>query len=434
MLEPVTFFIEGNSDMIHFSFRRVTQAAVIVSACFLGAVSTLKAQPVSGAAPLPPVEAGGEVAAGVPAFTVAKGYKVAIAIDAPGESRFMEYDSFGTLYISSPNAGVITSYKRQADGTYQKIGTVVEHKKRVHGMEFVPDTTAGASGGWLWYTTSGGVFKGKVRADGSGLDETVAILPENGKQPSGGGHWWRTILVDDTGFYTSIGDPGNLTDQTGTDREKIWHYSADGKTRELFCAGIRNTEKLRFRPGTTEVWGCDHGSDNFGALLGDTPGNQPITDRIPGEEINHYEKGKFYGHPFIVDANLIRPEFASRLDIKKLQETSIPPEYMLPAHFADCGWTWLNRDFGGAKKGDMCITSHGSWNSSVKVGYCVSLLHFDPAGKPTKAERIISCLDGGRVLGRPVDAIEEPGSGDLLFSVDAPAGKVYRLSATAAHP
>ena len=378
--------------------------------------------PVSGAAPLPAIVAGGECGPDVPAFAVAKGFKVTVAIGAPQDSRFMETDQFGNLYISSPTSGKLTTYKIQPDGSYKLVAVVVSKKPTLHGLCFFD--------GWMWFTTSGGIFKGKTREDATALDDLTTVIADDGTLPKGGGHWYRSILVDHDGFYTSIGDAQNLSDLTKTDREKIWRYSLDGKTKTQFVGGIRNTEKLRFRPGTDEVWGCDHGSDNFGYLLGDKKGDQPITDHIPGEEINHYEAGKFYGHPFVVDANLIRPEFANLPDIKKIQAGSTPPAYMLPAHFADNGWNWLIKDTGFGKKGDMIISSHGSWDSTVKVGYCVSILNFDQDGKPTTAHRIVSCIsaDAQDVMGRPVDVIEEPGTNNLLFSVDAPKARVYRIS------
>jgi glucose/arabinose dehydrogenase len=397
--------------------------------------------PHSSALPVPPITTEGERGPGVPDFKVAAGYRVTLALDDRSQTRFLQTDNFGTLYISSPNHGTITSYKLQDDKTYKKIATVVTvpPKASIHGMEFVD--------GWLWFCTSGSVSKGKVRPDGSGLDDVTVILPE-GSLPSGGGHWWRPVLVDKDGFYTSVGDARNFSDVSdpkiieeegphSEDREKIWKYSLDGKTRTLFVTGIRNTEKLLFRPGTTEVWGLDHGSDDFGKLLGDDIGHhQPITDDMPGEEVNHYEQGKFYGHPFIADNNVIRPEYNiggpnARPDIQQLLAKATPPAYLFPAHWADCGWTWLNKDSALGKRGDMFLAAHGSWDRvAAKVGYCVAKLPFTADGKPTQGQQIVSCLatDGKTFLGRPVDVIEEPGTDNLLFSVDAPRGRVYRLS------
>jgi glucose/arabinose dehydrogenase len=399
--------------------------------------------PDSSAPPLPAIGTDGPRGPGVPDFKIAPGFKVDVVIQDPGESRFLQFDNFGNLYVSAPRQGTITTYKLQPDGTYAKNAVVVDGEPTIHCMEYVD--------GWLWFTTTDAVFKGKVRADGSGLDNVTTLI-EPGSVPGGGGHWWRPILVDTDGFYTGIGDARNFSDlddpkvreEEGAhseEREKIWKYSLDGKTKTLFVWGTRNTEKLLFRPGTHEIWGLDHGSDWWGLLLGDNQtGHQPITDNVPGEKINHYEQGKFYGHPYLGDNNLVRPEFApggplAKANIQQLLAIATPPAFMLPAHFADCGWTWLNKDSPLGHRGDMYIASHGSWNSSLKVGYCVSRLEFSPDGKPLRAEEIVNCLNADRVryTGRPVDVIEEPGTNNLIFSVDADGNRpsrshVYRIS------
>jgi glucose/arabinose dehydrogenase len=431
-------------ELMSMSQRWKYFAVFTVATAALGAGRLLAATPVSSAPPIAAITTEGQRGDGVPAFKIKPGFKVTVAIAIPPEARFMQFDSFGTLYLSAPRHGTITTYKLRPDGTYQKIADVVKGKSTVHGMEFVD--------GWLWFTTSTAVYKGKVRPGGSGLDEVTTLIPD-GSVPSGGGHWWRPILVDQDGFYTGIGDARNFSDlddpknvaQEGPhseEREKIWKYSLDGKTKTLFVSGIRNTEKLMYRPGTHEVWGLDHGSDWWGLLLGDDQkGHQPITDDIPGEEVNHYELGKFYGHPFIADNNLVRPEYdtggpLAKANIKELLATAVPPAYMFPAHWANNGWTWLNKDSALGHRGDMYVGCHGSWNSSLKVGYCVSRLEFSPEGKPMHAEQIVNCLNADRVhfTGRPVDVVEEPGTDNLLFSVDEDGQRpsrshVYRITA-----
>jgi glucose/arabinose dehydrogenase len=418
-------------------------AALAALAVLAGAVATAVPIPKSSAPPIQSLTTDGERGPGVPDFKIAPGFKVTLAVDRPSEARFMQFDSFGNLYISGPRRGTITSYKLQPDGTYQRIAVVVKGLSTVQGMEFAD--------GWLWYCITDGVFKARVRPDGSALDGTVAVLAK-GTIPGGGGHWYRPILVDTDGFYTGIGDARNFSDLDdpqviqdegphAAEREKIWKYSLDGKSKQLLAWGTRNTEKLQFRPGTREVWGLDHGSDWFGLLLGDDQvGHQPITDNLPGEEVNHYADGKFYGHPYIADNNIIRPEFdtggpLAKPNIQHLLSIATAPEYLYPAHWANCGWTFLNKESPLGHRGDMIVTSHGSWNSSLKVGYCVSRLEFSPEGKPTHAQEIVNCLNADRIhfMGRPVDAVEEPGTSNVLFSVDDDGGRpsrahVYRIS------
>lgn len=356
--------------------------------------------------------AAGTLGAGVPNFTVRDGYTVTVAAKDLGETRFIEPGAPGILYVSQPNAKTISTLKKQQDGTYKKIGDFTSDKGSVHGMHY--------KDGWLWFTQSGAVWKGRDK-DGDGkADEEVEILsglPE-------GGHWWRSILVTDDGFFTSIGDSGNINDLTDTDREKIWFYSLDGKTRKLWSSGIRNTEKLRLRPGTTELYGCDHGSDWYGKPLGETKDSQPVTDRKPDDEFNHYVEGGFYGHPFIVSDGSPRLEYKDRPDILELAAKTILPAWPVGPHWATNGWTFTTTDKVVAK-GDALIACHGSWNSSVKQGYCIERVMFDPqTGKPMGAMQMVSTLEGQKDLARPVDCTEEP-DGSILFSVDG--GTIYRL-------
>ncbi len=380
-------------------------AACLVMGC--GSVFSLAAEPPDG-------------------LIVREGYEVTVAIaELPG-ARFMEFDDKGTLYVSRPDSGDIVSFRAAAaGGGYEKLNTFVNKKPSVHGLCF--------KDGWLWFTTSGSVNKARD-TDGDGkADEVIQVLTDLPK----GGHWWRSIFVVDDGFFTSIGDSGNITDEVKSDRQKIWKYTLDGKERELFISGIRNTEKLRYRPGTTELWGLDHGSDWFGGKFGDKEGDQPITDLNPPDEFNKYVKDGFYGHPFIVGNRMVRPEYADRKDIHELAAKTTPPEWCLGAHWATNGFAFLDPEinartgaFSADHGGDAFVAAHGSWNSKRKVGYCVARIMFDKdpklGGKPCGLVKVVSGLgEDGKQNMRPADCVQAP-DGSVLFSSDSP-GKVYRL-------
>ncbi len=364
-------------------------------------------------------------------FIVREGFQVAVAIPSLTGARFMEFDDKGTLYISRPQ-GDITTFKAKEDGTYEKLGVFTTGKPSTHGLCF--------HDGWMWFTTSGAVFKARDTNGDGVADETIELTHD---LPKGGGHWWRSLLVTDDAFYTSIGCSGNITDDSSTDRLKIWKFALDGKTKSLFSAGLRNTEKLRIRPGTTEIWGLDHGSDDFGQSIGDKPGSdQPITDINPPDEFNKYIEGGFYGHPFITGNRVPRYEYQDRPDIHELAAKTRPPEWCVGAHWATNGFCFIDpalnqkthalpADF----EGDAIIGCHGSWNSSTPVGYCVARIRFDHdpklGGRPVGLEKIVSTLDeSGKVQARPVDCVQAP-DGSVLFSADQP-GRVYRLTWTAA--
>lgn len=365
---------------------------------------------------------------GVPKFTVRDGYKVTLAADGLSECRFLEFDDKGTLYVSQNRAGnIVALMDKDKDGVFETSAEFIKGKQTAHGMHF--------KDGWLWFSQSGAIHKAKD-SNGDGVaDEVVTVIADDGTLPKGGGHWWRSIFVADDGFYTSIGDAQNASDQLNTDRQKIWKFSLDGKEKKLIAGGVRNTEKLRYRPGTTELWGCDHNSDNFGASLGEVSDvrrglKQPITDAFPPEELNHYVEGGYYGHPFLVGNRVPRIEFHNRPDLLELAAKTTVPALQFGPHWAGNGWTFITKEALGADlKGDMLVAFHGSWNSSNKVGYRVERVTFDKVtGKPYGHYMLVGTLseDGKTALARPVDVVEAA-DGSVLFSCDQ-TKKVFRIT------
>ncbi len=261
-------------------------------------------------------------------------------------ARFMAFGPDGTLFISLPDAGQIKACRDEnGDGFYEKMAIFVKDHRTVQGL-FWHD-------GWLWFSESGAIFKARDTNGDGVADEQQAVIPE-GQLPKGG-HWWRSILIHNGRLYTSIGDSGNITDETGTDRQKIWTYSLDGKDKKLFISGIRNTEKLVVRPGTDEIWGMDHGSDWFGREIEgeNNPHGQPITDLNPPDEMNLYIEGGFYGHPFVVGNKVPRYEYMKRPDIVELAAGTIPPAWSTGAHWAPNAMTfYTGKQFPEEYRGD----------------------------------------------------------------------------------
>jgi len=405
-------------------FRLAALLAVLGSSYALIACAShpgMESRPLERQAGQPPASTSkGTRGEGVPAFWIRPGYRVELVADVPN-ARFLETDDKGNLYVTRPDAGDIWTL-RLKNGKWQKVGTFTSGRATVHGMHFVD--------GWLWFTTSGGVFKGRDTNGDGVADEIQDICPE-GSLPHGG-HWWRSIFVVKDGFFTSIGDASNISDLRSSDREKIWFYSLDGKTKRLWSSGIRNTEKLRYRPGTTELYGWDQGSDNYGKGFGEQTGRmQPITDQIPPEEFNLYVEGGFYGHPFIMGNGVPRQEWLNKpgVDIIQLANDNRMPARASGPHWAADGWCWLTRPGLGADlKGDCLVAFHGSWNRVHKAGYRIERVLIDKVtGQPIGEQMLVGCLtDDERVLARPVDCTELP-DGSILWSDDQ-FGKIYRLS------
>lgn len=370
-------------------------------------------------------------------FVVRQGYEASVAVlDLPG-ARMLEFGDGGVLYVSRPQYGDIVALRdKDGDGNYETRATFIADQPSAHAMCF--------SGGWLWFATTGSIVKARDTNGDGKADDVVQVIP-TGKLPRGGPHWWRSLLVADGAIYTSIGDSGNASNQTETQRQKIWRFDLDGSNQKLFASGIRNTEKLRLRPGTKEIWGIDHGSDWFGKEWGDVQGNQPFTDVLPGDELNRYVEGGFYGHPFLVGKRIPRPEYISKSDLQELASKTIVPELEFPAHWAANSFCFIDPALAGKgdgglppeQAGDLYAACRGSWNSTAYVGYCVARVVFDHdaqlGGRPMGMEVIVRTVtdkpDPGAVqptiLARPVDCAQAP-DGSVLFSADQP-GRVYRI-------
>ncbi|HEX8341375.1 MAG TPA: PQQ-dependent sugar dehydrogenase [Tepidisphaeraceae bacterium] len=370
----------------------------------------------------------GEVGPNVPAVWVRAGFKVTLAAEDIGRPvRFMQFGDDGTLYVSQPGPGKIVSLKdKDGDGAYETKADFLTGYKQVHSMAF--------DDGWLYATSSDDGSCRRMRdTDGDGKADQVETFLKPGSVPAGGGHPFRGIVISDSHVYVSVSDPSNMSEDLPSANKSVYRFNKEGGEKMQYATGLRNTEKLRLRPGTQEVWGLDHGSDNFGATWEGKGRNrpQPITDLLPGEELNRIEEGKFYGHPFVSNNRIIRPEFSKRDDILELATKTTPPAWILPAHWAGNGFTFLAKDYFPGMKGDIFAAYHGSWNSSARVGYRVERILFDPAtGQPCGNMPIVIGLgdDGRQVLMRPVDCAEAP-DGTVLFSCDT-TQKVYRISKT----
>jgi glucose/arabinose dehydrogenase len=376
---------------------------------------------------------GGERGPGVPEFWVRAGLRVTLAAEGFGEARFMEFDPNGTLYVSQPNSGSLIALRPAGDegGKFGGKVVLVSGMKKLHGLCMADD-------GYLYFTTTGAIYRFKPAKEPAplGKQDIQTVIPE-GQIPQGGGHWWRSIVVKGGKLWTSIGDSGNLSDETNTERQKIWQFTINPETgaaadKTLWSTGIRNTEKLRFRPGTDSLYGCDHGSDTFGNRYGENNGGRnggPITDNWPPCEFNHYIKGFNYGHPFVTGLGLPRPEFANRPDILELVDINTAPEWCFGGHWAPNGWNFTTGTKTLDKAGDAVVALHGSWNARQKQGYRIERICFDEAtGKPYGAMMLVGTLKPGtqNILARPVDVVEEPG-GAILWSDDS-GGKIYRIS------
>ncbi|MBM3840224.1 MAG: hypothetical protein FJ398_20110 [Verrucomicrobia bacterium] len=366
-------------------------------------------------------------AADVPAgIWVRPGFTLTVAENTIKTPRFMATNPEGVLFVSVPSAGKIMACRdKNNDGVYESVAPYVEGhnpKNILQGLAW--------HNGWLWFAEVSAIYKSRDTNGDGKADEVVKVVSEDKLPITGGGHRWRALLIHQSRIYTHIGDQTNATDEPidANERKKIWSFALDGSDKQLFASGLRNTEKFAIRPGTEEIWGVDHDIDTLGESIEgkEKKFGQPITDHNPPAELNHYKKGGFYGHPYILGKNIPNFNFLKRPDLAELASKTTIPEWTMAAHCSGNGMFFYHGNKIPNARGDAFVAMRGSWNATQKSGYCLARILFED-GHPYGEQKMVNFLKGGtEVLGRPADCLEAP-DGSILISDDT-GNKIYRLS------
>ena len=231
-------------------------------------------------------------------------------------------------------------------------------------------------------------------------------------------HTARVCRVGPDGkTYIALGQPYNVPAPEKMELYRthgiggIVRMDADGKNREVYATGIRNSVGIDFAADKS-LWFTDNQVDGMG-------------DDTPPGELNHATKaGENFGFPWFGGGAVRTVEYKDQTPPAGV----VAPVAELAPHAADLGLTFYNgRQFPQAYRGGIFIAEHGSWNRTEPVGARVM---FAPVvdGKVGQPKPFAEgWLTGdGEYLGRPVD-VAVLLDGSLLVSDDA-AGAIYRIS------
>lgn len=225
-------------------------------------------------------------------------------------------------------------------------------------------------------------------------------------------HGWKFIAFGPDGkLYVPVGAPCNICDPKDP-YAAITRVDKDGKNREIYARGIRNSVGFDWHPVTHELWFTDNGRD----LLGDD---------VPSDELNHAAKaGLHFGYPYCHQGDTLDPEFGKD---KKCSDY-VPPEWKLGPHVAALGMRFYTGSmFPPEYRNQIFIAEHGSWNRTHKIGYRIALVKMSDDGHAQSNEVFADgWLQKESAWGRPVDVLVAP-DGALLVSDDT-ANAIYRIS------
>jgi glucose/arabinose dehydrogenase len=223
----------------------------------------------------------------------------------------------------------------------------------------------------------------------------------------------------DDKLYVALGQPFNVFAPTKMDLYKkvgiggIIRMDREGKGREVFASGVRNSVGMDFNPKDGSLWFTDNQVDGMG-------------DETPPGEINRAEKpGMNFGFPFFGGGKVRTTEY-------KAQEPpgdAVFPQVEMDAHAADLGMTFYTAtQFPAKYRGGIFSAQHGSWNRTKPVGARIMFTSLKEDGTADKTEVFAEgwLTENGEYLGRPVD-VAVLNDGSLLVSDDF-AGALYRIS------
>lgn len=227
------------------------------------------------------------------------------------------------------------------------------------------------------------------------------------------------INPEDKQIYISLGQPFNVPAQEKLETYNKWgiggiiRMDRDGKNREVFATGIRNSVGMDFNPKDKTLWFDDNQVDGMG-------------DEIPPGELNHATKaGQNFGFPWFGGGKVRTEEYKS----SEPPADAVPPEHEYDAHAADLGLTfYTGKMFPKKYQGGIFSAQHGSWNRVKPVGARIMFHAINEDGTKGKTEPFAEgwLLDTGEYAGRPV-SLAQMADGSLLVSDDL-VGAIYRIS------
>ncbi|OGM16693.1 hypothetical protein A2V61_03180 [Candidatus Woesebacteria bacterium RBG_19FT_COMBO_47_8] len=307
--------------------------------------------------------------------------------------RALAFDKNGVLFASVPAQGkIIALPDANRDGKADRIVEVITGLSRPHGIAF--------DGNFIYIGETDKVVRASYNAD----NFTIGSLQTLFSLPDGGRHFTRTMRILKDKLYTSVGSSCDTCVEKDEYRAAILVSNLDGSGLRVFARGLRNSVFFTF-DSQGKLWGADMGRDFLG-------------DNLPPDEINIIEDGKDYGWPYCYGDRLRDSNFMPGQKTDYCLSTQ-SPLYQLPAHVAPLGVVF-------DKDGNLLVALHGSWNSTVPVGYKIVKLNLTK-GKVVQVDDFVTgfITPAGKVVGRPVDLIFNK-EGELFVSDDY-AGVIYLL-------
>jgi glucose/arabinose dehydrogenase len=332
-----------------------------------------------------------------------EGFDIDIYATGVINARGMDQSPSGTLFVGSRGEGAVYALK-DLDGDFHAdtMFTIDEDLKLPVGVAFHK--------GDLYVSAVSQILKYENIEERLGQDiEPVVVY---NKFPTETHHGWKYIAFGpDEKLYVPVGAPCNICESEDKIFNSISRINPDGTDLEIIAEGVRNSVGFDWHPETGELYFTENGRDMLG------------NDK-PTCELNRLQnEGDHFGYPYCHQGDIADPEFGE----KRSCDEFVKPFQNLGPHVAPLGMEFYEgSQFPSDYKNRMIIAEHGSWNRDTPIGYRLSMVAIDEAGKSKGYDMFAEgWLQDGKAWGRPVD-IEQLKDGSILVSDDF-ADVIYRI-------
>lgn len=321
------------------------------------------------------------------------GFKAGVFASDLGKVRDLQLSPGGTLLASLQDAGqVVALPDKNQDGQADGKKIIVDGLRNAHGLAF--------KGSQLFVASETAVTRYDWDESSSGISHAQTIL----ELPAGGRHVTRSMAFNADKLYVSLGSTCDVCVEKHPWVGAVIETDTQGRNPTVFAKGLRNAVFLT--QNQDKVWATEMGRDFLG-------------DNLPPDEVNSLEAGQDYGWPNCYGNKVADSRFAPGSSCSATK----PPAYELPAHSAPLGLRFIEGEQFKQWQGDLLVGLHGSWNSSVPVGYKVIRIDTKTG---QQSDFISGFLSGSSAMGRPVD-LEFDSQGSLYLSDDK-AGVIYKIA------
>jgi glucose/arabinose dehydrogenase len=367
--------------------RNLALFGIAVAAVLAGIVWVFRAElaPALGVN----VDAGG---GGRAELQVPDGYAASVFAEGLSDPRFMEVSPDGTLFVAERGADRIVALPdADGDGMADEVLEIGSGYGSAHDLAFTKDGRLLVAGKESLYAVT--------------LDSLTEVEREVLVDLPTGGHETKTVAVLPGGeILVSIGSSCNVCEEEDERRASVQLLADDGL--RPYMVGMRNAVGLWVDPDTGRAWATNMGRD----LLGDDEPPETLYELIDGADA---------GWPRCHAGTLRDPVFGRAAE--PCDDVAMPVA-TFPAHTAPLalvGWD-----------GHLVVALHGSWNSSVKVGYALWWMPWggEPTGSPEPFATGFLPDGAPEALGRPAGLAV--GADGALYVSDDKAGFIYRVVKT----